>query len=54
MRKIAVRLKASEKERAEHLAIADLIRNDVGRVARTGTVNFEHLFAVETIQPCIR
>lgn len=49
---IAVRLKAREKERAENLAIVDLIHNDIGRVARTGTVNVEHLFAVKTIRPC--
>jgi len=45
---LAARLKASEKDRAENLMIVDLIRNDVGRVARTGTVKVEDLFAVET------
>jgi len=45
---IATRLKRSEKDRAENLMIVDLIRNDVGRVARTGTVKVENLFDVET------
>jgi anthranilate/para-aminobenzoate synthase component I len=37
-------LLASAKERAEHLMIVDLERNDLGRIARTGTVRVEELF----------
>jgi len=46
--RIAAALKVSEKDRAENLMIVDLIRNDLGRVAKTGTVRVEDLFAVET------
>ncbi len=35
------RLEESPKERAELTMIADLVRNDLGRVARTGTVRWE-------------
>ncbi|MET7880175.1 chorismate-binding protein [Micromonospora profundi] len=39
-------LLASAKERAEHIMIVDLERNDLARVARTGTVEVDDLFAV--------
>ena len=40
-------LLADEKERAEHLMLLDLGRNDVGRVARIGTVRPTESFVIE-------
>ncbi|ATQ69959.1 MULTISPECIES: anthranilate synthase component I [Methylosinus] len=45
--RLAADLLADEKERAEHLMLLDLGRNDVGRVAATGTVNVTDSFAIE-------
>ena len=40
-------LKADPKERAEHLMLIDLARNDIGRIAVTGSVKVTEAFAVE-------
>ncbi|GMF19064.1 unnamed protein product [Phytophthora fragariaefolia] len=40
-------LLADEKERAEHIMLVDLGRNDVGRVAKPGSVRVEHLMQIE-------
>jgi anthranilate synthase component 1 len=40
-------LLADPKERAEHLMLLDLGRNDVGRVAKIGTVNPDEQFIIE-------
>jgi anthranilate synthase component 1 len=40
-------LLADEKERAEHVMLVDLGRNDVGRIARYGTVNVTDFMTVE-------
>jgi anthranilate synthase component 1 len=40
-------LKADPKERAEHIMLVDLGRNDVGRVAEKGTVKLTELMAME-------
>jgi len=41
-------LKMSEKDKAEHLMIVDLERNDLGRVARFGTVKVSEFEVIET------
>jgi anthranilate synthase component I len=40
-------LLADEKERAEHVMLVDLGRNDVGRVAAAGTVRVDSLMQIE-------
>jgi para-aminobenzoate synthetase / 4-amino-4-deoxychorismate lyase len=43
----AEQLRRSEKNRAENVMIVDLMRNDLGRICRTGTVKVPSLFEVE-------
>jgi anthranilate/para-aminobenzoate synthase component I len=43
----SLQLLMSEKERAEHLMLVDLERNDLGRVAKTGTVRVDELLSIE-------
>jgi anthranilate synthase component 1 len=44
---LAAELLADEKERAEHLMLVDLGRNDVGRIARYGSVRVADFMSVE-------
>ncbi len=44
---LAAELAADPKERAEHVMLVDLTRNDVGRVARFGSVRVAELMAIE-------
>jgi anthranilate synthase component 1 len=44
---LAEKLRGDEKERAEHIMLVDLGRNDLGRVSRYGTVRVEDLMFIE-------
>ncbi|WP_146458828.1 anthranilate synthase component I [Rubripirellula tenax] len=46
-RKLEIELLADPKERAEHVMLVDLGRNDVGRVAQFGTVELTEIMVVE-------
>src|ERR1700676_4865397 len=45
--RVAEELLADEKERAEHVMLVDLARNDLGAVCRTGTVRVDELMVIE-------
>ena len=46
-RELEENLLSDEKEKAEHIMLVDLARNDVGRVAKYGSVKVENLMRIE-------
>ena len=46
-RALEAELKGDPKERAEHLMLIDLARNDIGRIAKIGSVQVTEAFAIE-------
>ncbi|MDX5351225.1 MAG: aminodeoxychorismate synthase component I [Paracoccaceae bacterium] len=45
---IVAELRGAEKDRAENLMIVDLLRNDISRLSRVGTVRVPALYAIES------
>lgn len=45
---LAANLHASEKARAENLMIVDLLRNDIARISKIGSVRVPELFAIDS------
>jgi para-aminobenzoate synthetase/4-amino-4-deoxychorismate lyase len=50
----AAALAADPKNRAENLMIVDLLRNDLGRIAQTGTVKVSELFTVSRFRDVLQ
>ena len=48
--RLAGELYHSEKDRAEHLMIVDLIRNDIGKVSKYGSVEVDNLYGIESFE----
>ncbi len=47
-RELAERLQRSEKNRAENLMIVDLLRNDLGRCCKPGSIHVDQLFELQS------
>jgi para-aminobenzoate synthetase/4-amino-4-deoxychorismate lyase len=52
--RLAAELRSSSKECAENIMIVDLMRNDIGRVALTGTVRVPELLTVERYETVLQ
>ena len=48
MRRLRAELELNEKERAEHVMLVDLERNDLGRICRGGTVRVDEFMTIES------
>ena len=46
--KLKIELKNSIKDRAEHLMIVDLLRNDIGKIAIPGSVTVDDMFKIKS------
>ncbi|MFN3603955.1 MAG: bifunctional chorismate-binding protein/class IV aminotransferase [Leptonema sp. (in: bacteria)] len=47
-------LKSNPKEKAENAMIVDLIRNDLGKISRIGTIKLEEVFKIEIYKTLIQ
>src|SRR4029078_6614679 len=52
--RLAEELRRNEKERAEHVMLVDLGRNDLGRVCTFGRVRVPQVMGVERFSPLMR
>jgi para-aminobenzoate synthetase/4-amino-4-deoxychorismate lyase len=50
----ALRLQNDEKNRSEHVMIVDLLRNDLGRICTTGSIQVNDLFSVERYETLLQ
>ena len=50
MKSYEKKLKESIKDKAEHLMIVDLLRNDIGKISKFGTIKVNGLFSVKTFK----
>ena len=44
------KLKNSEKDKAEHLMIVDLLRNDLGKICKTGSIKVQDLYNIQSFE----
>jgi len=49
-KKLKIELTKSKKDKAEHLMIVDLMRNDIGKICKYGTVKVDNLFNVNSYE----
>ncbi len=50
----ALRLQNDEKNRSEHVMIVDLLRNDLGRICTTGSIQVDGLFSIEKYETLLQ